>query len=187
VQRILEFSRLQQQRAFEFENVDLNSLARETVAAFQQSLSDPRVVFEVDEQSPSVHILADPAAIEQTLVNLLDNAVKYSTAVKHIVVRVKATSSQAVIEVVDRGIGITRADQRRIFEKFYRGPGATLHRNGFGLGLPIALELVHAHKGTIEVDSVPGHGSTFRILLSPIVTGYEPASSVEPLETEAAT
>src|SRR5262245_10509370 len=187
VQRILEFSRLQQQRGFEFEDVDLNSLARETVAAFEQSLSDPRVRFEVDEQSPSVHILADPAAIEQTLVNLLDNAVKYSTAVKHVVVRLRATSSQAIIEVVDRGIGIGKADQRRIFEKFYRGPGATLHRNGFGLGLPIALELVHAHKGTMEVESVPGQGSTFRIVLSPIVPGYAPASPVESLETEAAT
>ena len=187
VQRILEFSRLQQQRGFEFENVNLNSLARETVAAFERSLSDPRVVFEVDEQSPSVHILADPAAIEQTLVNLLDNAVKYSPAVKHIVVRLRASSSQAILEVVDRGIGITKADQRRIFEKFYRGPGATLHRNGFGLGLPIALELVHAHKGTIEVDSMPGHGSTFRVVLSPIVPGYQAAAGVEPLETEAAT
>ncbi len=188
VQRILEFSRLQQQRGFEFEDVDLNLLARETVAAFEQSLSNPQFVFEVEEPAPAVHTLADPAAIEQTLVNLLDNAVKYSTLVKHIVVRVRATSSQAIIEVTDRGIGIGKADQRRIFEKFYRGPGATLHRNGFGLGLPIALELVHAHKGVIEVESTPGHGATFRIILSlKAQDRHESASRAEALKTEAAT
>jgi signal transduction histidine kinase len=188
IHRILEFSRLQQQRGFEFEDVDLNSLARETVAAFEQSLSDPEFVFEVEEQAPPVHTRADPAAIEQTLVNLLDNAVKYSTIVKHIVVRVRASSSQAIIEVVDRGIGIGKADHRRIFEKFYRGPGATLHRNGFGLGLPIALELVHAHNGVIELESAPGQGATFRIVLS--LQGpdrYEPASRVDSLKTEAVT
>jgi two-component system phosphate regulon sensor histidine kinase PhoR len=188
VQRILEFSRLQQQRGFEFENVDLNTLARETVAAFEQSLSDPQFVFKVEEQSPAVHALADPAAIEQTLVNLLDNAVKYSTVVKHIVVRVRATSSHAIIEVIDRGIGIGKADHRRIFEKFYRGPGATLHRNGFGLGLPIALELVRAHKGGLEVESAPGQGATFRIVLSlKPQDRYESASRPEPLKTGAAT
>jgi signal transduction histidine kinase len=188
VQRILEFSRLQQQRGFEFEDVDLNSLARETVAAFEQSLSDPQFVFEVEEQAPSVTTLADPAAIEQILVNLLDNAVKYSTVVKHIVVRVRATSSQAIIEVVDRGIGIGKADHRRIFEKFYRGPGATLHRNGFGLGLPIALELAHAHRGVIEVESAPGQGATFRIILAPKATDrYASAPRAEPAKTEAVT
>jgi signal transduction histidine kinase len=90
--------------------------------------------------------------------------------------------------VVDRGIGIDKADHRRIFEKFYRGPGATLHRNGFGLGLPIALELVHAHKGVIEVESTPGHGATFRIVLSlKAQDRYESASRAESLKTEAAT
>ncbi len=188
VQRILEFSRLQQQRGFEFEDVDLNSLTRETVAAFEQSLSDPQFVFEVEEQAPSVTTLADPAAIEQILVNLLDNAVKYSTLVKHIVVRVRATSSQAIIEVVDRGIGIGKADHRRIFEKFYRGPGATLHRNGFGLGLPIALELAHAHRGVIEVESAPGQGATFRIILAPKASDrYASAPRAEPAKTEAVT
>lgn len=165
VKRILEFSRLEQQRGYEFEPVDLIALVRETVAAFQSSLSDLQFAFRVEEDATAVHVLADPAAIEQALVNLLDNAVKYSKDIREITVRVHAAGMEAVIEVSDRGIGIEDTDQRRIFEKFYRGAGATRHRDGFGLGLPIAQQLIHAHGGRLEFTSVWGRGSTFRVVL----------------------
>ncbi|MGH9387031.1 MAG: sensor histidine kinase [Vicinamibacterales bacterium] len=187
VQRILELSRLQQQRGYEFEEVDLSSLVRETVAAFEHGLSDQQFVFRVEEQVASLKTVADPAAIEQALVNLLDNAVKYSTTVKHIVVRVRSVSSSAIIEVIDRGIGLDKTDRARIFEKFYRGGGSALHRGGFGLGLPIALELVHAHGGRIEVESNLGQGATFRIILTlKAAEHYQPSESpAEPQRTEA--
>ena len=165
VQRILEFSRLQQQRGYEFERVDLTALVQETVAAFERSLSSQQFSFVVELTGPAPTISADPAAIEQTLVNLLDNAVKYSGTNRTIIVRVRAASGAATIEVADHGIGISRADRARIFEKFYRGSGATAHREGFGLGLPIVQELVQAHRGRIEVESTVGAGSTFRVVL----------------------
>jgi nitrogen-specific signal transduction histidine kinase len=165
VKRILEFSRLEQQRRYEFEQVDLTALVRETVAAFQSSLSGLQFTFRVEEGASGLEVLADPAAIEQALVNLLDNAVKYSADLREITVRVHATGTEAVIEVADRGIGIEERDQRRIFEKFYRGDGAARHRDGFGLGLPIAQQLAHAHNGRLEFTSVPGRGSTFRMVL----------------------
>ena len=164
VQRVLEFSRLQQRRGYEFETVDLGALVRETVDAFARSLSG-QFTFRVEEDGRAPQVRADPAAIEQALVNLLDNAVKYSGDVRHVVVRVHVAATNAVIEVIDRGIGITGADQRRIFEKFYRGRGAAVHRDGFGLGLPIVQELIHAHNGIVEVESVAGEGSTFRVVL----------------------
>jgi two-component system phosphate regulon sensor histidine kinase PhoR len=164
VKRILEFSRLEQQRAFEFEDVDLVALVRETVCAFARSLSDVQFHFEID-MAPRSQVLADPAAIEQALINLLDNAVKYSGDNREVTVRVRATDHEAIIEVVDSGIGISAADQRRVFEKFYRGAGATRHIGGFGLGLPIAQQLVQAHRGRIEFTSVQGRGSTFRLIL----------------------
>ncbi len=178
VQRILEYSRLQQRRGYEFERVDLSALVRETVSAFESSLSSQHFSIKVEEQSPAPKISADPAAIEQALVNLLDNAVKYSGAARQVTVRVGSLMGSAVFEVVDRGVGIDKTDLDRIFEKFYRGKGATLHREGFGLGLPIVQELVQAHGGRIEVESVEGQGSTFRVIL--------PATSSERLEvTEA--
>jgi two-component system, OmpR family, phosphate regulon sensor histidine kinase PhoR len=165
VQRILEYSRLQQQRGYEFERVDLTALVRETVSAFERSLSGQQFSFTVETHGPAARILADPAAIEQALVNLLDNAVKYSGTSRKVIVRVRSHSGNAVIEVVDHGIGIEKADRERIFEKFYRGGGASIHREGFGLGLPIIQELVQAHDGRVEVESVVGQGSTFRVVL----------------------
>ena len=170
VQRILEYSRLQQQRGYEFEPIDLRTLVRETVAAFESSLAARQLTFHVEEQSPPPRVLADPAAIEQALVNLLDNAVKYSGDSRHVTVRLRSVGTSAIIEVVDEGIGIDKDEQRRIFERFYRGAGGLAHRNGFGLGLPIVHELVHAHGGRVEVDSQPGKGSTFRVII-PICAG----------------
>jgi signal transduction histidine kinase len=179
VQRILEFSRLQQQRGYEFEVVDLAALVRETVAAFESSLSG-HFTFEVMEGPGAPHVLADPAAIEQALVNLLDNAVKYSNDVRHVTVRVRTAATNALIEVIDRGIGISDRDQRHIFEKFYRGRGGSVQRDGFGLGLPISQELILAHDGMIEVDSTPGGGSTFRIVLPLAQPDRAAASRVAP-------
>jgi signal transduction histidine kinase len=183
VQRILEYSRLQQQRGYEFERVDLTALVRESVSAFERSLSSQQLSFVVDVEGPPPIISADPAAIEQALVNLLDNAVKYSGPAKVVEVRVRSQGDSAVIEVADRGIGIDKADRARIFDKFYRGSGASVHREGFGLGLPIVQELVHAHHGRVEVDSVLGEGTTFRVVLP--LAPSEPAAGGQPVAAHA--
>ena len=165
VQRILEYSRLQQQRGYEFEHIDLLALVRETVSAFESSLSSRDFSFVVEANGPGPIVSADPAAIEQALVNLLDNAVKYAGTSRQVVVRLRHLTHSAVIEVIDRGTGIDADDRIHIFEKFYRGRGASVQREGFGLGLPIVAELIHAHRGRVDVESVPGQGSTFRITL----------------------
>ncbi|MGH9174071.1 MAG: sensor histidine kinase, partial [Vicinamibacterales bacterium] len=149
----------------------------------ERSLSSQRFAFVVSVHGPAPTISADPAAIEQTLVNLLDNAVKYSGASKEVIVRVRSQPGSAVIEVTDRGIGIDKADRDRIFEKFYRGSGASVHREGFGLGLPIIQELVQAHHGRVEVESVLGEGSTFRIVLP--IAPPEHAGSEDPAAAHA--
>jgi signal transduction histidine kinase len=77
---------------------------------------------------------------------------------------VRSDRHSAIVEITDRGVGVPLADQERIFERFFRGSG-TLHRPGFGLGLPIVRELVHAHGGRVDMTSTPGVGSTFRISL----------------------
>lgn len=181
VQRILEFSRVEQARALELQEVQLGSLVRATVEAFEQSLSAQRFIFVVDGDD-ELHVLADPAAIEQVLGNLLDNAVKHGRAARTVRVRVARAGSEALIEVIDRGPGISRHDHERIFEKFYRGP-ASAGTQGFGLGLPIVRELVRAHHGRVEVDGAPGLGSTFRVILPAIHTERRYGSSDEPMPT----
>ena len=170
VQRVLEFSRVQQRRDYEFERADLESLVRETVAAFSHSLSSQRFEIDVTVAGRPPVVRADPAALEQVLVNLLDNAVKYSGAVKAIAVKVYTAGGEAVVEISDRGSGIDPRDHKRIFERFYRTSGTD--RPGFGLGLPIVKELIAAHGGRVEVDSTPGVGSTFRVWL-PLEAGEE--------------
>ena len=168
VQRVLEFSRVQQPRRYEFEHVDLAALVRETVDAFAHGLNQPER-FQVTLSASGPFVEADPAALEQVVANLLDNAVKYSSPEQPITVSVRADRSTAVIEVSDRGVGIARAEQSRIFDRFYRVPGAG-HRQGFGLGLTIARELVHGQGGHIAVESTPGAGSTFLVTLRAIAS-----------------
>lgn len=165
VQRILEFSRLQRSHNLEFEEVDLGPLVRETVDAFERGLSGQQFTFHVESDSASPKVLADPAAIEQVLANLLDNAVKYSGQSREVRIRLRSSGREASIDVMDSGLGLAASDRARIFEKFYRGSAAAGDRNGFGLGLSIIQELVHAHGGRVVVESALGVGSTFRIVL----------------------
>lgn len=179
VQRVLEYSRVQQQQTFEFEHVDLAALTRETVDAFAHGLTGWRFNFEVDPNGPGPYVLADPAALEQVIANLLDNAVKYSGSIKEVIVRVRVERTLVIVEVIDHGVGVSLADQARIFERFYRAPSAS-HRPGFGLGLPIVRELMHAHHGRVEMTSTPGVGSTFRVSLpwvTPVPLTVRPQSA----------
>lgn len=184
VQRVLEFSRVQQRRQYEFERVDLAALVQDTVDAFAHGLNQPGR-FEVVVSGPQPFVLADPAALEQVVANLLDNAAKYSRPDQPVTVAVRSERGAAVVEVTDRGVGIAATDQVRIFDRFYRVPGVTV-RQGFGLGLSIVRELVHGQGGRVDVSSVPGAGSTFRVTLPGIAA--PPAPDDAPLHpTEAAT
>jgi len=183
VQRVLEFSRMQQDRRYEIEHVDLGALVRETVDAFAHGLAG-KFTFTVDIDGPGPYARVDPAAIEQALANLLDNAVKYSDTIKEVAVRVRSDRHLAIVEVADRGVGVAVADHDRIFDRFYRASSA-LHRPGFGLGLPIVRELVQAHGGRVDMTSVPGAGSTFRISL-PLASPPVIAASPRPVESPEA-
>ncbi|MBN1556675.1 MAG: HAMP domain-containing histidine kinase [Lentisphaerae bacterium] len=108
----------------------------------------------------------DPAALNAVVLNLLTNAYKYGGPGKRIRLRTRDENDRVVIEVQDNGIGLSQAEQKRVFQPFYRAPrheqGET---SGAGLGLAIARHLVHRHRGAITVNSVPGRGSIFTIRL----------------------
>jgi signal transduction histidine kinase len=174
VQHILEFSSISEGRRLELEPVALASLVRETAESFAAALAPTGFHIEVHERGAPT-VAADPVALEQALVNLLDNAVKYSGESRQIEVRVRSEATDACIEVIDRGIGVDPRDQARIFERFYRGSHGAANRQGFGLGLAIARLLVEGQRGIIELKSEPGVGSTFTIRL-PLL---RPESAIE--------
>ena len=116
-------------------------------------------------------IMADPDALGTALVNLLDNALKFTPAEKHILVRTSVDDRSVLLSVRDNGAGIPASEQRRIFRRFYRvDRRLTRETTGVGLGLSIVALIVRAHGGQIEVTSEPGAGSTF-VLRLPAMTG----------------
>jgi len=123
------------------------------------------VVFESrDDRLPEAVINRD--AINQCLVNLIDNAIKYSGESKRIIVRVGHEENYITIAVTDYGIGIPKKEQQRVFEKFYRVSTGLIHDvRGSGLGLAIVKHTMDAHGGKITVKSRPGFGSTFTLYL----------------------
>jgi signal transduction histidine kinase len=117
---------------------------------------------------------ADRNRLKQVLLNLIDNAVKYSPSDTEIKVGVRSFGDRAIVEICDRGVGIPLAQQGRIFERFYRvdearsrsvSPGESLATGGTGLGLSIVKTLVEGMGGTVTVRSKPGEGSTFGVIL----------------------
>ena len=111
-------------------------------------------------------VLGDELRLRELFLNLVDNAVKYSRPGGSVDISLVTQSGQAKFVIVDHGIGISREDQKRIFDRFYRTDDARTHtKKGTGLGLAICAWIVESHHGRIEVQSEPNKGSTFSVIL----------------------
>ena len=121
---------------------------------------------QVDTEAGLGSVVVDADAVEQAMLNLLSNAMKYSGEDREIVVRLYAVDGHAVIEVTDQGVGIPEKEQARVTEKFYRVRSPENDRiPGTGLGLTLVDHMASAHGGRLEVRSEVGRGSTFAIHL----------------------
>jgi len=108
----------------------------------------------------------DKEAISSVLINLLSNAIKFSSTIKEVSVKLFRQDHHAVLQVEDKGIGISGKELSRIFERFYRSRDVNAaDAKGSGLGLTLVKHITEAHGGQIEVHSEPGRGSTFTIIL----------------------
>jgi signal transduction histidine kinase len=111
-------------------------------------------------------ITGDQDALVTVLLNLLDNAFKYSADEKHIVLRAYAADKNICLEVEDNGVGLSRRAVKKIFDRFYQvDQSLSRETGGCGLGLSIVKFIIDAHKGKIDVESQPGKGSTFTVKL----------------------
>ena len=159
---LVDLARLESgQLAFDFRAVDLPALIGDLRERLDGVIPIERVELAIEPALPPLR--ADAARLERMLVNLLGNALKYSPADRS--VRLSAARSAADVELVveDRGAGISPEDLPRVFDRFFRG--AAGGAPGLGLGLYITRQLVEAHGGTIDVESVVGRGSRFRVVL----------------------
>jgi signal transduction histidine kinase len=163
IEELLDVSRIQAGRLeLRREAADLAALVRNAVETLpEESRERVRVTAE-----PSVPGHWDTLRIEQVVMNLLDNALKYSPADTPVVVRVTQAGHEALLSVSDRGIGIPAADQRDLLQPFARASNAaTRNEGGLGLGLYITRQIVERHGGTLDVASIEGQGSTFTVRL----------------------
>ena len=167
VANVLDFTKIEEgKRKYRMEQLDVGHLVQKEVDSFKKEyrLSGFRV--ELDMKNGSFPVSADEEALGQALHNILDNAAKFSQREKRIEVSVKRNGDKIEITVSDNGIGITETEQKKIFEKFYRGKQATsVSPTGTGLGLTLVKHIMAAHGGEIIVQSRPGEGSRISLIL----------------------
>ncbi|MHC4552520.1 MAG: sensor histidine kinase [Planctomycetota bacterium] len=167
IDSFLTFSRMERNKqVFEIAPVSPVEVAKQAAEAVRTKFDNGNVTFEMDIQKALPMIHADKDGMITVLVNLLDNAYKYSNSDKQIQLNVYQQNGIICFAVKDNGIGISKRVQKRIFNRFYQ-VDSRLSRTaeGCGLGLSIVKFVVDAHKGTIDVESQPGQGSTFRVKL----------------------
>ena len=173
INNILDFSRIEAGRKeYDFRETDISELVRNTLESYKYQIEQQGFAFE-EKIEPVPPMRVDREALARSLVNLVNNALKYSQDRKFIGVNLYRKNGSVKLEVVDHGIGIPSQEQDRIFEKFYRVGDPLVHNTkGSGLGLSLVRHIVNAHGGDVSVDSTPGEGSTFTITL-PVERGQQ--------------
>ena len=169
IENILDFSRIEQGRKkYVFEPADVGALVEQTVQLMRPCAAERRVALDLPKNgAPGAESFAcDGLALQQALINLIDNAVKHSPPEGRVAVGLEGGAAGLSLWVEDNGPGIPPEEHARIFERFYRR-GSELRREtqGIGIGLTIVKHIVEAHGGRVTVRSAPGQGSRFTIEL----------------------
>lgn len=165
INNLLDFSRIEAGgKQYRFEPTNLAGLVEQTLESYRYHLEQRGFELEehLDAGLPAVQV--DREAYSLCLLNLLDNAVKYSGDSRKVAVSLFRENGSAALGVEDHGIGIHRKDHRRIFEKFFRAGDPLVHNTkGSGLGLSLVKHVAQAHHGSVAVESSPGQGSKFTL------------------------
>jgi signal transduction histidine kinase len=167
IDNFLTFSRMERNKqAFSLAPVEPVTIVASAIDAVHERFEQSHCRFEYEIQPDLPPIMADADAMTTALVNLLDNAWKYTDDDKHIVLRASASAEGVCFAVADNGIGLSRSACKKVFQRFYQvDRELSRTRGGCGLGLSIVEFIVHAHAGRVTVESQPGRGSTFTVIL----------------------
>ena len=167
INNILDFSRIEAGRKeYEFQETNLGELVHSTLESYRFQIQQNGFAYEENISPDIPPVKVDREAIARSLLNLVNNALKYSKDKKFIGVRLYRTNGSINLEVQDSGIGIPANEQEKIFEKFYRCGDPLVHNvKGSGLGLSLVRHIARAHGGDVLVESEPEKGSKFTIAL----------------------
>ena len=143
----------------------MNTLIREAINDLQPLVEQKNAVIKTSFSIPEILAKADRSYLRLCFINLIENAIKYASA-PVIQVSTGLKGTDLVVSVADNGIGIAQEHQKKIFDRFYRITEGELHTSkGFGLGLNFVKKVIDTHNGKIELESEPGKGSTFTIII----------------------
>jgi two-component system phosphate regulon sensor histidine kinase PhoR len=167
IDRLLDWGRMESgRREFVIRVTDLKSIVDNALDAFETHRQRRSVELSVQLPPETLRVHADRGAVSDALLNLLTNAYKYGGDPVKVSVTVEEQPSYVKVKVTDNGAGIPASEHKRIFQKFYRvDDRLSREREGSGLGLAIVKHVMKAHKGRVEVESHPGRGSTFSLIL----------------------
>ncbi len=164
---MLDMIRLEQTGEYNFEVRLLNPLVEQVIRTFAAQCAHNNQTLTFTAESGLLPVIMDEVEFGRVIQNLIENAVHYTPKGGAIRVLTRVDDEQAILEISDTGIGISEADQKHIFERFFRADSArSTHTGGSGLGLSISRAIVEKHQGRIEVESTLGKGSTFRVFLT---------------------
>ena len=163
---VLDYGRIEgDSKVYDLRETDLVPVVREVADLVREGHGEGGATIRVEVPGAPVIVRADPDAVRQAVLNLLDNALKYSPQGAEVSVSLSGGPDEAVIAVRDSGMGIGPEDRDSIFEAFFRSPRAAAHdRSGVGLGLRIVRHIMDAHGGRVDVETEPGQGSLFRLV-----------------------
>lgn len=172
VNTILDFSKMESgKKKYNFRELDLNAIVEDVMEMYSFHLTQKDFSHKVDIFDEKLIIKGDYESISEALINLLDNAMKYSDKIKEIIIQTGKDDQHCWVEVTDKGPGIRSSELSRIFDKFYRVSPALVHdTKGSGLGLALVDYIMKAHIGKVTVKSKPGKGSSFRLNFPKIKT-----------------
>ncbi len=167
VETILQSSKMSGRKVnLNLTEVNVDHVVEKVAQSFQLTLSNRNGRLETHLDAQPSTLVADELHLTNMIYNLVDNGIKYSPTTPHIIVSTRHDGNRFVISVRDHGMGIAKADQKHVFEKFYRVSTGNVHNvKGFGIGLNYVAQVVRLHHGTISLESEPGQGSTFTISL----------------------
>ncbi len=173
IERLLSWGRMEAgRRSYDMRPESVTTLVGEALAQLETQLQSSGATLDLDLPQDAPAVLADREAMVESLLNLLSNALKYGGA-GEVVVRVTRHKKKVRISIQDQGPGIPRKEQRRVFERFYRGSAEVVGRTpGSGLGLAMANLIIRAHRGKIRLRSAPGEGACFTVEL-PVLKSRE--------------
>ena len=170
INNVLDFSRLERgEKKYQLQSCDLAAVTRDAALSFRPHVEAAGLAFDCSVPETALPVRGDPDALAQIIVNLLSNAEKYSNGRKEIEIRARRTDAAAPVAevtVLDRGAGVPRGSEERIFEKFYRAHDSLSSGvEGSGLGLTLARQMARAHGGDVVYEPREGGGSCFSLRL----------------------